>query len=406
MRTLWLLSAAHAVNHAQAALLPLVYLALVRTREFGVGVETVAFLTAAGNLLSGSIQFSYAALTRFVPRRILLGAGGVLFGGGMAAQAFAGSFGAFAAANIVSRIGGSPQHPVGNGLLAEQFPPERRGFAIAAHIAGGNLGTVAVPLAGAWLIDQVLGWRLTVVAFGVPAILIALAILVLVRETGADRLEARSQGSLGTAFRRIGRDRDLLLVCLSSVLGGGARGLGVLNVFVPLYLAVVIGLDTVTVALMYTVLLLGSVPGPLVAGWLSDRFGRVRLIVAVYLAGAASLVMFVLAGSNVLLLWVGIVLLSAFSFVESPQLQALLADLAPSGIRDAAFAAYFTLAFGVGSLWVALYGAVIGALGERAGLGAVFWLMAFAFLTAALSVVPIRERRDGPGVPAAPVTGA
>ena len=28
-RTLWLLSAAHAVNHAQAALLPLVYLAII-----------------------------------------------------------------------------------------------------------------------------------------------------------------------------------------------------------------------------------------------------------------------------------------------------------------------------------------------------------------------------------------
>src|SRR3712207_7489460 len=50
----------------------------------------------------------------------------------------------------------------------------------------------------------------------------------------------------------------------SSVLGGGGRGLGVVNIFVPLYLARVIGLDAATVGLMYTVLLLGSVPGPLV----------------------------------------------------------------------------------------------------------------------------------------------
>ena len=50
----------------------------------------------------------------------------------------------FAIPNVVSRIGGSPQHPVGNGLLAEQFPAERRGFAISAHIAGGNVGTVIV----------------------------------------------------------------------------------------------------------------------------------------------------------------------------------------------------------------------------------------------------------------------
>ena len=49
-----------------------------------------------------------------------------------------------------------------------------------------------------------------------------------------------------------------------------------------------------------------------------------------------------------------------FSFAESPQLQALLADIAPPSIRDASFAVYFTLAFGVGSLWVAVYGVIIG----------------------------------------------
>jgi len=43
-----------------------------------------------------------------------------------------------------------------------------------------------------------------------------------------------------------------------------------------------------------------------------------------------------------------------FSFAESPQLQALLADIAPRGIRDTSFALYFTLAFGVGSLWTAV----------------------------------------------------
>ena len=41
-----------------------------------------------------------------------------------------------------------------------------------------------------------------------------------------------------------------------------------------------------------------------------------------------------------------------FSFAESPQLQALLADIAPPATRDASYALYFTLAFGVGSLWV------------------------------------------------------
>jgi MFS family permease len=80
-----------------------------------------------------------------------------------------------------------------------------------------------------------------------------------------------------------------------------------------------------------------------------------------------------------------------FSFAESPQLQALLADIAPSTIRDASFALYFTLAFGVGSLWTALYGGIIAVLGDQAGLPVVFWFMAISFVLAALAIVPIRE---------------
>ena len=133
-RTLGLLSVAHAVNHAQAVLLPLIYLKVID--EFGVGVETVAYLASVGAFASGMVQLSYAQLTRVVSRRRLLGFGGILFGGGFAAQALAGGFGAFALANVLSRIGGSPQHPVGNGLLAEQFPAQRRGFAISVHKIG------------------------------------------------------------------------------------------------------------------------------------------------------------------------------------------------------------------------------------------------------------------------------
>jgi FSR family fosmidomycin resistance protein-like MFS transporter len=386
-RTLWLLSAAHAVNHAEAALLPLVYLAIIP--EFHVDAAAIALLVAVGNMSSGLVQFSYAWLTRFVSRRTLLAVGGLIFGGGFAAQALAPGFGSYAAANVISRVGGSPQHPVGNALLSEQFPEHRRGFAISAHIAGGNVGTVLVPLLGAWLIAGY-GWRWTVVLFGVPAMLIALAIFLLVRESGADRAAARAYGSLGSTLRAVARDRNLVLVFISAALGGGGRGLGVLNVFVPLYLTFVIGLDPGTVALMYTALVVLSVPGPIVAGSLSDRFGRKPLIYAACVGGAVSLVAFVLAGSNIPVLWVAIFALGIFNFVESPQLQALLSDITPPSLRDASFAAYFTLAFGVGSLWVALYGTVIASLGAAAGLPVTFMLMAAAFIGASFVVLPIR----------------
>ena len=208
MRSLGLLSVAHAINHAQAVVLPLIFLKIID--EYGVGVETIAFLAAVGAFASGMVQLSYAGLTRVVSRRRLLGYGGILFGGGFALQAFATSFATFAIPNIASRIGGSPQHPVGNGLLAEQFPAERRGFAISAHIAGGNVGTVVVALIGVPLIAAV-GWRGASIAFGLPAIAIAILILLFVRERGTDRAAALASGTVRSAFGRILHDRDLLL---------------------------------------------------------------------------------------------------------------------------------------------------------------------------------------------------
>jgi AAHS family 3-hydroxyphenylpropionic acid transporter len=386
MRSLGLLSVAHAVNHAQAVVLPLIYLKLIE--EFGVSVESIAFLAAIGAVSSGLVQLSYAGLTRRFSRRRLLGAGGILFGGGFALQALAVGLPTFAIPNIASRIGGSPQHPVGNGLLAEQFPAERRGFAISAHIAGGNVGTVIVAIIGVPLIALV-GWRWTSVIFGIPAIVIAVLILWLVKERGTDRAAAIASGNVRSAFRRIFGDRDLRWLYLTSALGGGGRGLGVVNLFVLIYLTQVLGFDEATSGLMYGALIVFSVPMPLVAGWLSDRIGRKPLIVGVYLGGAIGFAVFLLAGSSLVWLWAGIVLMGLFSFAESPQLQALLGDIAPPSIRDASYAVYFAFAFGIGSLWTALYGIVIQTYGEATGVPIVFGLMALTFVLAALGTLPI-----------------
>ncbi len=402
MRSLALLSVAHAVNHAQAVLLPLIFLAIID--EFGVDVRTIAFLSAFGAFAAGMAQLAYADLTRRVSRRVLLGIGGILFGGGFAAQALATGFPSFAVPNVLSRIGGSPQHPVGNGLLSEQFPPHRRGFAISAHIAGGNMGTVLIAIIGTPLI-ALIGWRGVSVVFGVAAAVIALLILALVRESGTDRAAARAGGSSVDGLKRVLADRDMRWVFLTSVLGGGGRGLGVVNLFALIYLTRVLGLDEGTSGAMYGALIIFSVPMPLLAGWLSDRFGRKPLIIAAYLGGAIGFGIFIFAGSSLIWLWAGIVVMGLFSFAESPQLQALLADMSPPENRDAAYALYFTLAFGVGSLWTAVYGTVIEQLGEDVGVPVVFGLMAVSFLLAALATLPIRTERPERPMPDERVEG-
>ncbi len=387
-RTLWLLAVAHAVNHAQAVILPPLFLMVIA--EFKVPVAEIAFVSAAGAVSSGVVQATFGFVTRRVPRRWLMAVGGLLFGAGFAGQAVAGSWPAFAALNVASRIGGSPQHPVGNGLLAEQFPPQRRGFAISVHISGGNVGTVFVAVFGSALLATV-GWRGVSILLGVPAAIVGLAILGLVRETGADRAAAIASGTVRAGVRATFRDPVIRRVYLASVLGGGGRGLGVANLFALLYLSDVLALPGDLTAAMYGALIVLSVPMPLIAGWLSDRVGRRPVVIGAYLGGALGFLVFIAAGSSLLGLWVGLAIMGLFSFAESPQLQALLADVVPTALRDVAFALYFTLAFGVGSLWTALYGAVIDVIGEAAGLPLVFVLMAASFVAAAIVMWPVRD---------------
>jgi MFS family permease len=386
--TLWLLSIAHAVNHAQAVILPLVFVRIID--EFGVSVQAVAFVSAAGSLSAGIVQASFAWLTRRMPRRVLMGVGGLLFGAGFAAQGLSPSFPAFAVTNVLSRIGGSPQHPVGNGLLAEQFPPEQRGMAISAHIAGGNVGTVFIAVFGAALLAT-FDWRGTSILLGIPAALIALAILRWVREAGTDRAAAIAEGSVSEGLRAVWRDATIRRIYLASIFGGGGRGLGTANLFALLYLSHVLKLEAGLTNLMYAGLIVLSVPMPLVAGWLSDRLGRRPIIVGAYLGGAVGFLVFIAAGPSLVGLWVGLVIMGLFSFAESPQLQALLADVVSTPLRDVTFALYFTLAFGVGSLWTAMYGAIIEAIGETDGLPIVFVLMAASFVIAAVIMWPVRD---------------
>ena len=53
-------------------------------------------------------------------------------------------------------------------------------------------------------------------------------------------------GTVRSAFGRILADRDLRWLYLTSALGGGGRGLGVVNLFALIYLTQVLGLDEAT----------------------------------------------------------------------------------------------------------------------------------------------------------------
>lgn len=384
--TLGLVAVAHAAIHAQSALMPLVYPIVVD--EFGLNARDIGTFIAITTAVGGSMQLLYGFLTRYVARPMLLAGGQLLFGGSLIVAGLSQSVAQLLGAISVARMGASPQHPVGNALLSDVFPAQRRGFAISAHISGGNVGTILVPFVGGALLLAV-GWQTTLALFGIPPLAIGLLIAFLVREDhAAYRRAARESGSVLRQVREVVGRRDLRLILAASLVAAGGRGLDIVAPFMVLYLAGPLGFDDETVGLLYALLLVGAVVGPILAGMLSDRIGRRPTLVAYYLLSAVGILAFLAAGTNLLLLVPLLLPFGTAVFSESPVLQAYLADRATGPMRDVAFAVYFTFAFGIGAFWAFIIGSVAAAFGYPVA----FVVMAASYVATALLLVAIRDR--------------
>ncbi len=389
---LGLISTAHAVIHAQSALLPLIYPIIIV--EFSLNARDIGTFIAITTAVGGFMQLAHGVLTRYVARPLLLAGGQLVFGTGLLVGGLSQSIGQLLGAISVARLGSSPQHPVGNALLSDLYPSERRGFAISAHISGGNLGTIVVAFFGGALL-LALGWQLTLSLFGVPALVMAVLIGLLVREDhAAYRRRARESGSVRQHAREVIGRRDLRLILVASLVAAGGRGLDIVAPFMVLYLSGPLGLNGGTVGLLYALLLIGSVIGPILAGVLSDRFGRRPVLIAYYVLSAVGIMAFLAAGANLLLLVPLLLPFGTAVFSESPVLQAYLADRAEGPMRDVAFALYFTFAFGIGAFWAFAIGSIVEAFGYPVA----FTVMAASYVAAALLLLAVREgERAGRG---------
>jgi MFS family permease len=394
-----LLAIAHAAIHAQSALMPLVYPIVIV--EYGLNERDIGTFIAVTTAVGGSMQLAYGFLTRYVARPALLAGGQLIFGTSLFIGGLSQSIAQLLAAISAARIGASPQHPVGNALLSDAFPQERRGFAISAHISGGNIGTILVPFVGGALLVA-LGWQATLALFGIPAIVIGLLIAIFVREDhAAYRRRARASGSVRQHLREVVGRRDLRLILGASLVAAGGRGLDIVAPFMVLYLSGPLGLDDGTVRLLYALLLAGAVIGPIIAGILSDRLGRRPTLVVYYLLSAVGILAFLAAGANVLFLVPLLLPFGTAVFSESPVLQAYLADRATGPLRDVAFSVYFTFAFGIGAFWAFIIGSIVDAFGYPIAFG----VMAASYVAAALLLVAVRGEHGVGGVDPPPPIG-
>ncbi len=380
-----LLTLSHAVQHFYGAGLALTYPFVIS--EFHVSYSSLGFVLAVSGIVGGLLQGA-AGLARKYSGRFLLSSQNLSLAVVTLLGAISPGFAFYGIMRFLGALALWPQHPVGSAYLSEMFP-NKRGTVLSWHTTGGTLGTLLIPIATTSIIAN-FGWRTALVALSIP---MAIGGFIVIGKLPLEPSHAKGSEANKQSLRQpdgpsvwsmVMKNKAALVVIAASTVSAAGRGLGVLSAFVPIYLKDGARLSTVTVGLVYTVLVGGGVVGPLAAGWLSDKIGRKGVLITAYLGGALFMVLFVQKYSSVWLLTAVSLVMGMLAYSESPLIQSMFSDsIGPSQAR-AAFGIFFAIAYGVGALWLALVGVII----DRYGFQPAFYMMASSFVVAALMILP------------------
>jgi predicted MFS family arabinose efflux permease len=122
-----------------------------------------------------------AMLADRVSRRNLIAAALALFSAATVLCGMAANFPQLLLARFGTGIGEAGTAPAINAMIADVYPPERRTGALSVYSAGANAG-ILLAFFGGGLLAQTAGWRVALMAAGIPGLVLAALFLVLVRE--------------------------------------------------------------------------------------------------------------------------------------------------------------------------------------------------------------------------------
>lgn len=254
--------------------------------EFSLSYARAGGLISAHSIAYGVSQFPAGlAADRLGPKILLtIGVAGAALAGLLIG--FSPNYIVMLVLLIIMGLTGGGYHPSASPLVSASVRPEYRGRALGIHQIGGTVSFFVAPLVAA-AIASALGWRGTFVAVAIPTLCLGTVFHLLLGRTGyagspMPKSPPASETDLSpptdlrqlVAFVAIG---VASVVLLQSTLK-----------LTPLYAVDVLGASEEQGAALLSIAYFGGIwAGPL-GGHLSDRFGRVPVIIAVgFISGPA-----------------------------------------------------------------------------------------------------------------------
>jgi MFS family permease len=255
-------------------------------QDLGWTRQQVTSGNALSKLLVGPLFGFFAGMLidRFGPRRLML-VGIVMAGGALIGLAQTSTLAFFYFFYFFNALGYVFGGPLPNQVLLSRWFDAGRGKAMGIAYLGIGIGGALVPIL-AHAFTETFGWRGALRWLGVLMIIVAFPAAWFVREPDTADLPARKESdalSIGPVLR----SPAFYLLAIGSMASIGAVGGTMQNL--KLYLSLDRGLGQADIAATLSLILVGSIAGRLLMGWLADRWPKKRVMLLIYVIVAASI---------------------------------------------------------------------------------------------------------------------
>lgn len=310
--------------------------------SFGVSASAIGVAVAAYGLARFLAVLPGGQLADRWGRRPVLAIGGLISAIGSFWCAEAHSFVEFILARSVAGAGAGIILTIGQIVLADISPPDRRGRNIATYQAAFLFGFGVGPFPGG-LLAGAYGLAAPFLMTGVASLLTTVIACFLVSETRSARTSAVASGKAAEVpFVRqmlgLLSHRGFLLVSLISLMNAVVRT-GGLFALIPLLATTTLGLTVTQIGFAMMVSGVFGFVAAYPAGWLADQIGRKAVIVPSTVLTGLSMVLFCYAPSYAWFIAASIVWSIAAS-ISSSAPAAYAVDAAPAGMNASAMTAF------------------------------------------------------------------
>ena len=187
---------------------------------------------------------------------------------------------------VILGLAGGGYHPAASPLVSASVSPENRGKALGIHQIGGTGSFFLAPLIAAGL-ASVLGWRGTFLAISIPAIAFGILFYILLGRMGYANVARKKAADAATVKPSEPGDLRRLIAVIAVGIASMVLVYSTLQ-FVSLYAVDVLGASKEAGAALLSIAYFGGIWGGPLGGYLSDRLGRIPVIIVVGLvAGPA-----------------------------------------------------------------------------------------------------------------------